>query len=54
MNHLRQQYINIFAEIADSDLITDLFNQLHNCKGHYPKLSNNLGNLIKKSNYALS
>ena len=54
MNHLRQQYINVFAELADSHILNDIFNQIHGCIGTYPKLSNNLSDLIRKSNYALS
>jgi hypothetical protein len=54
MNYLRQHYINIFAEIADSELLSDLLSQLHGTKGKAEKLSNNLGELIRGSNYALS
>lgn len=54
MNHLRQQYINIFAEIAESDLLSDILSQIHGVFGICPKLSNNLGELIRGSNYALS
>jgi hypothetical protein len=38
-NHLRQQYINIFAEIADSNLLDDLLSQVHGMPGHFQKLS---------------
>lgn len=54
MNYLRQHYINIFAEIADSELLSDLLSQLYGTKGKAEKLSNNLGELIRGSNYALS
>jgi hypothetical protein len=54
MNHLRQQYINIFAELAESNILSDILSQIHGCKGVSPKLSNNLGGLIRQSNYALS
>ena len=54
MNYLRQQYINIFAELAESNILVDLLSQIHGAKGTYPKLSNNLGDLIRGSNYALS
>jgi hypothetical protein len=54
MNHLRQQYINIFAELAESRLLDDLLSQLHGTPGTFTKLSNNLGALIRGSNYALS
>ena len=54
MNHLRQHYINIFAELAESELLSDLLTQIHGTPGTFPKLSNNLGSLIRGSNYALS
>lgn len=54
MNHLRQHYINIFAEIADSELLSDLLSQLYGVPGKADKLSTNLGDLIRQSNYALS
>lgn len=54
MNHLRQHYINIFAELADSDLLSDILSQIHGKKGVFPKLSNTLSGLIRGSNYALS
>lgn len=54
INYLRQQYINILAELAESNLLSDIFSQIHGQPGNYPKLSNNLGDLIRGSNYALS
>lgn len=54
MNHLRQHYINIFAELADSNLLSDLLSQIHGVPGTFTKLSNNLSALIRQSNYALS
>lgn len=54
MNHLRQHYINIFAELADSDLLSDLLSQIHGTPGKYQKLSNDLSADIRQSNYALS
>lgn len=54
MNHLRQHYINIFAEIADSNILSDILSQIHGKQGVFNKLSNNLSQLIKGSNYALS
>ena len=54
MNYLRQQYINIFAELAESNILSDILSQIHGCKGTFPKLSANLGELIRASNYALS
>lgn len=54
MNYLRQHYINIFAEIAESNLLSDLLSQIHGHPGKFNKLSNNLGDLIRGSNYALT
>ena len=54
MNHLRQQYINIFAELAESNILSDILTQIHGVPGSFPKLSNNLGEIIRGSNYALS
>lgn len=54
MNHLRQHYINIFAELAESDLLSDLLSQIHGVPGKCTKLSNDLADLIRQSNYALS
>ncbi len=54
MNHLRQHYIDIFAEIAESNILADILGQIHDVEGTYQKLSNNLGSLIRGSNYGLS
>ena len=54
MNHLRQHYINIFAELAESNILSDILSQIHGCKGSFPKLSNDLAEKIRGSNYALS
>lgn len=54
MNHLRQQYINVLAELAESNLIGDILGQIHGTPGTYTKLSTDLGDKIRKSNYALS
>lgn len=54
MNYLRQQYINVMAEIADSNLLQDLLNQLTGNSVKINKLSNNLSGYIKQSNYGLS
>lgn len=54
MNHLRQHYINIFAELAESELLSDLLSQIHGKQGKFPKLSSTLPQLIRGSNYALS
>lgn len=54
MNALRQQYINVMAELAESNVLDDILSQIHKKSGHFKKLSNNLGDLIRQSNYALS
>ena len=54
MNYLRQQYINILAELADSNLMSDILSQLYGVSGTATKLSANLGELIRGSNYSLS
>ena len=54
INHLRQQYINVLAEIAESNLLDDLLSQLYGKPGKFNKLSTNLGALIRNSNYGLS
>lgn len=51
---MRQHYINILAELADSDLLSDVFSQIHGTNGTYTKLSNDLSKYIRQSNYALS
>lgn len=53
VNYVRWQYREILAEIADSDLVNDLLNQIYGCEGHFQKLSNNLAQAIRKSEYAL-
>lgn len=53
MNHLRQQYINILAELAESDTLQDILQQLFDEPVTYTKFSDNLGELIRGSNYAL-
>jgi hypothetical protein len=53
-NYLRQQYINILAELADSNIMSDIMSQLLGEPVVYQKLSNNLSVLIKESNYGLS
>lgn len=54
MNHLRQQYINVFAMLADSEILADILGQLHGCTGKYPKRSPDLAAKIRGSNYMLS
>ena len=53
MNHLRKHYRNILAEIADSDLASDLLSQIYQRKGTFKKLSPDLSKYIRNSAYAL-
>lgn len=52
-NTLRQTYIDIFAELAESTIAQDILNQINKCSGSYKKNSNRLGELIRGSNYAI-
>lgn len=54
VNHMRQHYINILAELADSDIVSDILSQLHGTPGSFTKLSNDLSKHIRNANYALS
>lgn len=55
MNHVRMHYCEILAQLADSEILTSILNQLYQTTdGKYKKLSNNLSSYIRKSNYALS
>lgn len=54
MNHLRQQYNHVLADIAESNLLGDVLGQLYNQEITYTKLSPDLGEVIRKANYALS
>lgn len=54
VNHVRQNYINILVDLANSNLLTDLLRQITGKQDTYQKLSNNLSELIKGSEYGLS
>ena len=54
MNRVRYWYKEILAEIADSNVLDDLLSQIHGTPGTFKKLSSNLGDLIRQSNYGLS
>jgi len=55
MNHLRQQYNNILADLADSNILGDILGQIHGITGGtYTKLSADLSKYIRNANYALS
>jgi hypothetical protein len=53
INQVRWHYKEILAEIADSDLLSDLLTQVHKRSYGFDKLSFNLSDLIRDSNYAL-
>lgn len=53
MNYLRQHYIDIFVEMAESDMLSDIFSQVMGTPVKYQKLSNNLAAKIRNSNYAI-
>lgn len=53
-NHMRQHYINILSELADSVIVSDILSQIHGTPGTFNKLSNDLSKHIRNSNYALS
>ena len=53
MNHVRSQYRDIMAEIADSDVLDDLLTQLNGYPVNSPKLSFNLAEQIRESAYSL-
>lgn len=53
VDHVRWQYREILAEIADSNVVDDLLSQIHGKQGTFTKLSSDLSDMIRKSNYAL-
>ncbi len=53
VNQVRFHYKEILAELADSEVLKDLLEQLYGFPGNVTKLSNNLGSYIRSSNYAL-
>jgi hypothetical protein len=54
VNWVRWNYREILAEIADSTVLDDILGQIHGFPGSFSKLSFNLSDLIRQSNYALS
>ena len=53
LNHVRQNYVNIMAELAESKVLNDLLSQLYEKPVSFTKLSTNLPTLIRSSAYAL-
>lgn len=54
MNYVRQNYINIFMQLADSKMLESLVQDITGKHIPVRKLSTNLSSLISKSNYMLS
>lgn len=54
VNWVRHWYKEILAELAESEILSDIMGQLHGCTGQYTKLSPDLADYIRQSNYALS
>jgi hypothetical protein len=54
INWVRWHYREILAEVADSEVLSDIMSQIHKQPITYVRLSTNLGDYIRKSNYALS
>lgn len=53
MNHLRQHYNNILAELANSTVLDSILSQIHGQKGTVTKRSADLASKIRNANYAL-
>ena len=53
-NWVRYHYKETLADLADSEILTVILNKLYKANGTYQKLSNNLSDYIRKSNYGLS
>lgn len=54
MNEVRQNYSDILAEIADSNLLEDILNEITGKSGHLHKYTTGLSSKIRSSEYALS
>ena len=54
VNWVRHWYTCILAELADSEVLSDILSQIHGVAGNVPKRMQNLSALIRNSNYALS
>jgi hypothetical protein len=54
VNHMRWHYKEILADLADSTILDDIFSNLYEKAATYPKLTEDLGNQIRLSNYSLS
>ena len=54
MNEVRQNYIDIFADMADSYMLSCMISQIVGKKVPVMKLSKDLSKDIRQSNYMLS
>ena len=54
MNHVRQCYIDILTELADSDILNAMLSDIAGREMNIDKLSNNLSDEIRKSEYAIA
>lgn len=54
MNHVRQNFIDILAELAEMDLLGDILSQILGYDVSVKKYDKNLSSLIRESDYALS
>ena len=54
MNHVRQNYINIFMQLADSKMLESMVQDITGKHTPVRKLTRNLSSLIEQSNYMLS
>lgn len=54
LNAVRWQYRELMAELAESMVLDDLLSQIHGRPGVFPKMTYDLADHIRGSNYALS
>lgn len=53
LNHLRMHYRNVLADMAESDMLSDILSQINMKPVKVTKLSNDLPSKIRESNYAI-
>jgi len=53
VNQMRFHYKEIMAEIAESNILDDILSSIHGSPKRLQKLSNDLPDLIRNSNYAI-
>jgi hypothetical protein len=52
-NDLRQQYLNICSQIAESRMLDDIVTNMLGEEFHFKKLSTNLGELVLQAEYPI-